>query len=382
MKMYYLANARMPNEKAHGIQIAKMCEAFLEAGIDLTLVLPRRGQPEQTIRDFYNLRVEVPTVLLPALDKHAGGPLLYYLSAVSFMWSYLFYFWFRADRKQAILYTVDLDHISYGFMPFIGLPYFSEMHGGKPKTLLHRLLFAGAAGIIPTNHITENQLSRTFAISPKRMLVEPNGVDLLHFSPLDKNNARHKLGLSPSARLALYVGRFFDWKGLEILPPAAELLRGDVQFGIVGGSRMDLERLIGPLPQSALHFYGEKLYADIPLWLSAADVLVVLGTKRDEQSYRYTSPMKVFEYMAMNRPIVASGTPALHDILSDRECFWYEPDSAHSLAEAIRTAVREEGEAKRRAETAQERMQTRSWEARAHRVQVFMADILSRTIEP
>lgn len=67
--LYYVASARMPNEKAYGIQMAKMCEALIEAGVDLTLVVPRRGAQE-SVREFYGLKVDVPTLWLPALELH------------------------------------------------------------------------------------------------------------------------------------------------------------------------------------------------------------------------------------------------------------------------------------------------------------------------
>jgi hypothetical protein len=47
MKFYYLANIRLPTEKAHGLQIVQMCEAFARAGADLTLFVPRRVNTPQ-----------------------------------------------------------------------------------------------------------------------------------------------------------------------------------------------------------------------------------------------------------------------------------------------------------------------------------------------
>ncbi len=42
MKLLYIANARIPTEKAHGLQIIKMCEAFVRQGVDVELVVPFR----------------------------------------------------------------------------------------------------------------------------------------------------------------------------------------------------------------------------------------------------------------------------------------------------------------------------------------------------
>ena len=57
---------------------------------------------------------------------------------------------------------------------------------------------------------------------------------------------------------------------------------------------------------AALVFMGERPVGEIPLWLRASDALLLLGTNKNEDSSRYTSPMKLFEYMASKTPIVAS----------------------------------------------------------------------------
>jgi len=118
----------------------------------------------------------------------------------------------------------------------------------------------------------------------------------------------------------------------------------------------------------------------VPLWASAADILLVLGTKRDEQSYRYTSPMKVFEYMAMQRTIVASRTPALESILDKDECVFYEPDNAQSLAESITEAAGELVENSVRTGNAYRKARHYSWSARAKRIHTFMSQHLSSNL--
>jgi glycosyltransferase involved in cell wall biosynthesis len=368
MRLYYIANARMPSEKAHGIQIAKMCEAFIEQGVDVVLILPSRKNKVKSIKDFYGLRREVKTVMLFSFDWYDRGRVGYAVSTLSFMFSYLAYLSTHL-RRGDVVYTVDLDHFAYGAIPFLNAPYFSEMHGGKPTTSLHRNLFKKAAGIIATNDITKEQLKKEFSLPEERIIVEPNGVDFTAFSPLDKQQARQKLSLPSDLKLALYVGRFFDWKGLEILPDAAKKLPSDITIGLVGGSAEEFSR-VTERKSEGLVFYGEKLYAQMPDWIAAADVLLVLGTKRDEQSWQYTSPMKVFEYMACKRPIVASKTPALQNILSNDECYFYEPDDAGALAEAIVKAT--ESDDASRAEGAYEKVRQYSWELRAKRILGFI----------
>jgi len=376
-KLYYVANARMPTEKAHGIQIAKMCEALIEEGVDVTLVVPRRGSVG-SIREFYGLRQDIPVVTLPAVNNYHKGRVWYYLSSYSFVVSYYLYLQLRVDAKDAVVYTVDLDQFSYRALSHTSIPFFSEMHGAKPKNALHEKFFFRALGIIPTNHITKKELQEQFHLPDAALLVEPNGVDVAHFTPIAAPIAREQLGLPRQGTIALYIGRFFAWKGLGILSDVATVLPKSVQLGVVGGTAQEYAQVTGRAADPHIHFFGSQPYTSMPLWNSAADVLVVLGTRDDEQSYRYTSPMKLFEYMAMRRPIVASRTPALQDILSEEECFFYEPDSAEDLARAIAQAINPH-EAEQKVVAAFRKVAGVSWKERARRVRQFMNRRLADT---
>ncbi|MDO8514606.1 MAG: glycosyltransferase, partial [bacterium] len=335
MKIYYVANARIPTEKAHGIQIAKMCEAFIEAGANLTLVVPRRATDSRSPRDYYGLRVDVPLVRLPVVDWYGRGRLGYVLSSLSFICSYLI---FLARKKAAgerfLIYTVDLDTFSSSPLVFLHQPLFSEMHTAKRSGIAQRVLFKHIRGVIAINRIIVKELQQAFPHSGARYITEPNGVDLAAFPKMTKQEARTRLGLPHDISIVLYAGRFFEWKGLEILPKAAAMTPA-IRWQIVGGDEVGFKELVKePLPEN-FFFAGSRPYNEMPLWCAAADVLLVLGTKRDVQSYRYTSPMKLFEYLATGQPIIASGTPAIREIVSEAQVLFYEPDDAQDLARAV-----------------------------------------------
>src|SRR5438105_408941 len=68
-KIYYLANVRLPTEKAHGIQIMKTCEALARLGIDLELIVPRRRNPiVQEPFSFYQVEKNFKITQLPCWD--------------------------------------------------------------------------------------------------------------------------------------------------------------------------------------------------------------------------------------------------------------------------------------------------------------------------
>ena len=80
-KLYYIANARMPNEKAHGIQIAKMCEAFIVRGINFTLVVPHRSTYAQSLKTFYGLSSDVPLIKIFTFDWYGVSRVGFALSS-------------------------------------------------------------------------------------------------------------------------------------------------------------------------------------------------------------------------------------------------------------------------------------------------------------
>ncbi len=378
MKLYYVANFYMPFEKAYGIQLAKMCEALIEEGVDLTLVVPSRG-PQTSLREFYSLRVAIPTVWLPTLDLAEYERFGYFCMSLSFSISYfifLFYKWLRGERF--VLYTIDADRYSSSALAFIPAPLFSEMHGGKSHTPGSRLLFSLLRGFIAINRIIIVDLKETFPHSPACYIAEPNGVDLAMFAPRDRPQARIRLGLPLDVPTVLYTGRFYEWKGLEIISRAAALTP-EIRWQLVGDTRETFaEAVKEPLPAN-MYFAGGRPHSEMPLWNAAADAVLVLGTKRDEQSYRWTSPMKLFEHMAAGRPILASNTPAIRDAVSENEVLLYEPDNAEDLADKARQAVAGGEQTASMVSRAAQTATNFSWSNRAKRVIQFINSTLNES---
>lgn len=369
MKIVYIVNARLPNKKAYGIQIAKMCEAYVEAGIDLELVIPRtHASMIASMKDAYQLRVVIPTTILPGLDWYDRGRAMFFLSSCVFIiTSGLYLLGKRLRGEPCLVYTVDMDTFSFALLPLAGLPVVAEMHDKKPANIFTQFFFRHAKLIIMTNTEIAQTLRDRFRFTHEKYIIEPNGVDIQSFvSAPARADARTQLGISPDKQIALYVGRFYEWKGLEILADAAGHAPS-VDWYVVGDTEEVFKKVTkrDTLPTN-LYIAGECVPGDVPLWLAAADTLLVLGTKTNEQSYRHTAPMKVYEYMAARRPVVASHTPALTSIIPGHNAVWYEPDNAVSLAAAAQSAAAAPDSAM--LDRAFEAAQKHSWKERAERI--------------
>src|SRR5262249_47305156 len=105
--------------------------------------------------------------------------------------------------------------------------------------------------------------------------------------------------------------------------------------------------------------------SQVPLQLAAADVLVLPNSGRFAQA-RTTSPLKLFEYMAARRPIVATRIPAFAGLLRHGENAWLvAPDSPEALAPGIERALDAPSLAERLAQQAWHDVQRYTWKRRA-----------------
>lgn len=364
----------MPHKKAYAIQIAKMCEAFIEEGVDLELVIPRQKGMVEDIKDYYKLRPPLCVTRLPSLDLFARGRWGYFLSGWSFTVSYFVYLILKiCQGKRGVIYTIDMDTFSFALSAFLGIPCFLETHGGKAKTRVNTIFFKHVNGIIVINNIIKKQIVKTMSFPENRMLVWPNGIDLELFQDIQKDEARSRLSLPKEVNIVMYCGRFYGWKGLDVLIDAAKELPRNIFVYVVGGTKDEFMLVAKKkeLPSNMI-FVGGKSYTEVPLWLSAADALLVLGTKYDTQSYYYTSPMKVFEYLAMRRIIVASRTPAIQDIVSDKEVVFYEPDNPKDLAQKMELAINGSAAMDKKIATAAIKAKDFTWHNRAKDILEFI----------
>ena len=176
------------------------------------------------------------------------------------------------------------------------------------------------------------------------LVVAPDGVDMDRFDGLPSpEQAKRESGCHSSRLVACYAGHLYPGRGVEvILALAARLPEWD--FIVAGGDDADVEAATQCMRERGLgnvEFWGFVPNAELPRRLAVADVLLmpyqrhvaVRGGRLD--SAEWMSPLKMFEYMAMGRAIVASDLPVLREILDEETAVLAAPDRTDDWIRAL-----------------------------------------------
>ena len=374
MKLIYLANVRIPTEKAHGLQIMKMAEAFRNCGHDLELWIARRFNTQFAGVDpfaYYRVAGRFGVRRLWLLDMVETGRSFRGWSVVIQNSSFaLSAFCCLVGRRFDLLYSRD--QFALFLLSFFRKNLVWEMHEfpRSHRWLYRRLMKRLRAVVVITSQLKVLVIAQ--GVDAAKVIVAPDGVDLDAFAISEtKQQCRLRLGLPGDKRLVVYTGHLWSWKGVYVLATAAAFLPADCLVVFVGGMEYDLEKLkrfVAERNVPRIQFVGLRPPAEVASWLAAADCLVLPNSGKKEISRLYTSPLKLFEYMAARRPIVASKLPAILEVLNERNAILVEPDEPQALAAGIEQALKNEAFSAMIVKQAFADVQGFTWQQRAQRI--------------
>jgi glycosyltransferase involved in cell wall biosynthesis len=390
MKIVYIANARLPTEKAHGYQIVKTCDAFSKLGAEVTILKPHRHQPdpkleEQSVFEYYGVEPTFQLRTLYNIDvlrwqtflPRKAYPTLTVLHDL--LWG--LYSTYVAKQYAADIYYTRNPEVAY-WLANRGLPTVFEAID-IPKRLYRRILLRLSHHsslkhvVAVTMGLKEKLIEMGF--NEKMITVVPDAVDLSTFENTPQKNAcRDRLDLPKHSAIVGYIGRF-QTKGTEkgvpeLLRAMARLQTGrEILLLCVGGPMDAVSAYLNQaddlgLSRSAVRFIDRVPNAEVPYWIRACDV-VTIPWAWTEFSAHYTSPLKLFEYMAAGVPIVASRLPSLGEILKHGENGWLvEPGDPVELAKGIEDILSNDKRSAGLAKQAGIDVQSYSWSNRAARI--------------
>jgi D-inositol-3-phosphate glycosyltransferase len=198
--------------------------------------------------------------------------------------------------------------------------------GARPEPELRiqieREIASQADLLIASTEDERADLVRLYGADLDHIAVVPPGVDLSMFQPIDRDEARRKIGYGPG-RLLLFVGRLERLKGVDVAIRALALLRDrahdDVRLLILGedsreGDESEKDRLKEVAAAAGVRdrvdFLGSVAHHELPFFYSAADVCVM-------PSYSESFGLVGLEAQACGRPVVGSGVTGLRSVVRD-----------------------------------------------------------------
>ena len=463
MKLLYIANIRVPTEKAHGLQIMQNCEAFADAGAAVELWAARRWDtsPMRLVRDpwaHYGVKRNFVLRRLPCLDLIPLVPerddlparLVFLLQLWTFTLAALIRAAFtRADvyysrdefallalslikPRRALAYEAHtlrggrlqrwvagrVGHVfattgklAESLSPHPPAPSLSGRGGdfGEPIAASELKesgkqcesdpplpqgeglgvradspspLGRGGRGVradSPSPRLLANLFARRGGRGVRGISVHVahDGIRRERFAGvLDQRAARAALGWDERAFIVGYVGRLHTMmmdKGVGTLVEALAQI-GGVSIALVGGpddmAAALREDWIARGQEAGRFLYAGQVKPDqVPLYLSAFDVCAMPFPWTEHFAY-YASPIKLFEYMAARRAIVATDLPSTAEVVTDGEsALLVPPSDPAALAGAIRR-LRDDPTLRERLAAAAYTlvMERYTWEARARAI--------------
>jgi glycosyltransferase involved in cell wall biosynthesis len=210
-------------------------------------------------------------------------------------------------------------------------------------------------------------------VASTKIIVNPNGVDTDRFkSESGGSRVRQALGVEDKIVVG-FVGTFGPWHGAPVLAEAAGYVRPASHFHFLfigdGDGRAETENIIEAAGVSAT-FTGRVSHDEVAAYLDACDILASPHVPSNDGSEFFGSPTKLFEYMSMAKPIVASRLGQIADVIVDEaNGLLVQPGDAGALARAIEKLAEDQASRARLGKAARQTVIDRyTWRHNARRV--------------
>ena len=371
MRILYVSGSYVPSRRASSVQVMRMCAALARQGHEVLLASkhcpPRQEAGVEDDFAFYGAEPRFRVAKLPRPERRGGG--LLYLRGVLRLDAQgppfdLYYCreqaaaWLLSRRRRPVLFEAHVLPTGWG------------------TRWIHRRLLAAPS------------LRRLVVISAAlRDRLAGLGLAPAHGDVVVAHDAADPVAVEPATPIAGraprlgYVGHLYRGRGVELLLALAEQLPS-CELHVIGGSEADLDRWRGGRRPRNLVFHGfapparlADLYADLDILLMPYQRSVGAAGGRSDIS-AFMSPMKLFEYMATGRPIVASNLPVLGEVLRhDDNALLVPPSEVAAWREAVQRLLDEPDLRRRLGEAARsQQLELHTWDGRARAVLEGLSD--------
>jgi len=336
MRIYYLSASEIPSKSANSVHVMKMCNAFCAQGHDIRLWARKGSTDTQTPFTIYGVKKKFPIHFFSWSKFRVAGPLIYiwhvFLNLLRSPRPDLFY-----SRYAYLLYPVS----------FLGIPCIYEAHVLPPNSvqrlveglLMKRKTFRRL--VVISDALKRDYLSAYPSLDEGTIITAHDGADI------PEENREKTTGKPPeNKRKTLqigYVGHLYPGKGMEMIAALAPRFP-QLTFHVVGGRDSDLAFWKAHEKFPNLLFHGYVNHGELGNYYNQFDIFLIPFQTRVRlengtgNTARWMSPLKLFEYMAYGKAIIASDLPVLREVLeNNRTALMVPPEDITAWAEALNT---------------------------------------------
>jgi glycosyltransferase involved in cell wall biosynthesis len=313
MKICYLSNSAIPSSVASAIQIVKMCEAFSELNNKVILITTNVLKTKISLNEYYNIKYKFSFIRMKKFNVFPLG-LNYYLFSIFSILESLKY-------KPEIYITRNF--FTCFLLVMLRKNIIMELHHDLNtesrivRFLVKKFKFLNSKYlkkiIAITNGVKEEYIKKNL-INEKKIIVLPSGSSIKKIFKFSNNKDFFRIG---------YFGSLYKSRGLDLIKSLAKIDKENQYYLYGDFSKMNNFKYKNSTKN--LHLQDYIPYKDIPNSLDKMDILLmpyvssitVAGNVGDIT--KFTSPLKLFDYLSVGKIIICSDFQVLKEAIKDKE---------------------------------------------------------------
>ncbi|MCC8379955.1 glycosyltransferase family 4 protein [Xenorhabdus sp. PB30.3] len=352
MKIAYIDPYPVPDFRVASLQILQNVDAFARQGHEVCLITPAG---RNNVEEILGRKLPSSVELIALRDMRRR----WYFPVNT---QKLFYFqvscWLRKHKIDAI-FTRNIKMANYLLHKHPDIPHFFESHEifsqsfkeshgistyvNKSKysklRKIEQHVYQRASAIFVLTSLLRDDIYTEYCVKTP-IIVAPDGVDLLAVEETKMASSGKQYQKGETTQV-LYLGSLHRWKGVPTAMKSMCYLNNAV-LNIAGGNSEQIEQLKFVAQQigvsDRVNFMGFIHPKDRFRVIADNDICILPLTKTSIGS-RYTSPLKLFEYMAMGKPVVISDFPSIRDAVDEKSVSFAHSENAESFAQQIQLLI-------------------------------------------
>lgn len=335
-KLTYIHTSSLTSKKANLIQVLSMCTAFIDNNIDVTLLLPEsKDRSEINVDERIKLKFYSVNNRLPSSIKFTIG-----LSK-----------FLRKNNLEGIIFIRQFTMVSPLLKHKYKFIYESHNNNLFSRRFIDVILKRRLKRIIKNESFLlffsiSGELNKYwnefFKHSTDKTDFYHDGISHEMFKEtMTKEDALAKLDVKKNdKKRVVYAGSLYKDRGINNIVNLAKDFP-ELDFVVIGGPNSEvpeLKSMATELNVNNLEFKGVVKHQEVPTYLYSSDVLLAFWSDK-VKTINYCSPLKVFEYMASGRLIVAHAYPTIKEVLNNQNAILIAPNSYESMKEGVLKAV-------------------------------------------